>query len=146
MSAVLGLLLITLAVLLYGGGLVASRRRVLPGWLGESAASAIVITTIGLFVMGIGLTVQFAVSYGREPLGWVESRLIGGMLILMAVAFAAIGRLLRRQVPGTEESAEAPHTTQADVVQHPPASASPSAALPPSAPSFKGRSRRKRAA
>lgn len=115
MSAVFGLLLVTLAVLLFGGALAASRRRTSLGGLRESsAASAIVITTIGLFVLGIGLMVQFAVSYGREPLGWIESSLIGAMLVIMAITFAAIGRLVRGQdgAVRTDESVEAGHGPQ----------------------------------
>ncbi len=150
MSAVFGLLLITFAVLLFGGALVASRRRGAPGWLGESvAAPAIVITTIGLFVMGIGLTVQFAVSYGREPLGWVESALIGGMLVVVSVAFGAIGRLLRapNAVSGTKEFAgNIPATQRSSGVSRFSGASTPLDPAPPKAPSSDGRSPGKRAA
>lgn len=151
MSAVFGLLLVTLAVLLFGGVLAASRRRTAPGWLRESAAaSAIVITTIGLFVIGLGLTVQFAVSYGREPLGWIESSLIGAMLVVMAIAFAAIGRLVRGQDSAArrDESAVTGHGPQdsADlgVTPFPPTSTPPD--LTPQSPRTGSRSPGKRAA
>lgn len=108
MSAVFGLLLVNVAVLVFGGALIVTRRPNAPRWLTESAAaSAITIITIALFVMGIGLTIQFAVSYGREPLGFTETSLIGGLLIVLAVVLAVIGRRLRgANAPANEPHAE----------------------------------------
>ncbi len=148
MSAVYGLLLVNIAVLVFGGSLIATRRPNAPRWLTESAAaSAITIITIALFVLGIGLTIQFTVSYGREPLGFIETSLIGGLLIALAVVLAAIGRRLR----GTDAPATQPPARRSE----PAASATPdrSSAVPstpptttPSPSPTPGRPPRKRAA
>jgi hypothetical protein len=96
MSAFFGLLLITLAVGLFGGALVLSRRPKAPVQSTESvAASVVAITTIALFATGLGLIIQFVMSYGREPLTPVTAALTAATLIALLVAFAAIGRRLR---------------------------------------------------
>lgn len=98
MSAVVGLLLFTTAVLVLGLALIFARRPKTPLWLTEGfAASLITITTIALAVMGLGLVVQFALSYGREPLSSGEVVLISTSLIVLTVVFAVIGRALSQQ-------------------------------------------------
>ena len=97
MSAVTGILLFALAVLTFGVALVAARKPNAPAWLTEGfAGSLITITTIAFAVTGVGLVGQFAVSYGREPLGVKELVLISISLILLIAVFTGLVRLVRR--------------------------------------------------
>lgn len=98
MSAVIGLLLFTVAVLVFGVVLIFARRPNAAVWLTEGfAATLITITTVAFAAMGLGLVGQFALSYGREPLSPNEVILIGTSLIVLTVVFAVIGRALSRQ-------------------------------------------------
>lgn len=100
MSAVIGLFLFTMAVLVFGVALIFARRPNAAVWLTEGfAATLITITTVALAAMGLGLVGQFAVSYGREPLSPNEVILIGTSLIVLTIVFAVIGRVLRQPLP-----------------------------------------------
>jgi hypothetical protein len=97
MSAVTGILLFTLAVFLFGVALVVARKSNPPRWLTEgSAGTLITITTIAFAVTGLGLVAQFAVSYGREPLGATEIILISISLIFLILVFTGIVKALGR--------------------------------------------------
>lgn len=107
MSAVIGLLLFTMAVLVFGMALILARRPDAAIWLTEGfVATLITITTIALAAMGLGLVGQFAVSYGREPLSFNEGILIGTSLIVLTVVFAVIGRVLRQRPPQSSPKVE----------------------------------------
>lgn len=97
MSAVIGIFLFALAALVFGTALIVSRKPNAPVWLTEGFAGALItITTIACAVMGLGLVGQFAVSYGREPLGAIEIILISISLVVLIVVFTGIVKALRR--------------------------------------------------
>ena len=102
MSAVTGIVLFALAVLIFGVALVVARKPNAPEWLTEGfAGSLITITSIALAVTGLGLVGQFATSYGREPLGAKEIVLISISVTLLIGVFAGIVRALRRSATGS---------------------------------------------
>ena len=97
MSAVIGIVLCVLAVLIFGAALVVARKPGAPGWLTEGfGGSLITITAIAFAVTGLGLVGQFAASYGREPLGAKEIVLISISVILLVVVFVGVVKALRR--------------------------------------------------
>jgi hypothetical protein len=97
MSAVTGIVLFALAVFIFGVALVVARKPNAPAWSTEGlAGSLITITSIALTVMGLGLVGQFAVSYGREPLGAKEIVLISISVMLLVGVFVGVVKALRR--------------------------------------------------
>jgi amino acid permease len=122
MSAVLGVVLFTLAVLTFGVALVVARKPDPPGWLTEGlGGSLITITTIAFAVTGLGLVVQFAVSYGREPVGAKEIVLIGISLMLLTVVFTGIAKALRRSgTTGSPQTSAVGNVPSAVVVKDDP--------------------------
>ncbi len=99
MSAVIGFVLFTIAVLVLVAALIFARRPNAPAWLTDGvAATLITITTIALAATGLGLVGQFALSYGREPLSPREVIvLIGTSVILLTIVFAVMGRAFSRK-------------------------------------------------
>lgn len=102
MSAVIGIVLCVLAVLIFGVALIVARKPSAPGWLTEGfGGSLITITAIAFAATGLGLVGQFAVSYGREPLGAKEIVLISISVILLIGVLVSVVKVLRRSATMT---------------------------------------------
>ena len=100
MSAVIGIILCVLAVLIFGVALVVARKPNAPGWLIEGfGGSLVTITSIAFLVTGLGLVGQFVASYGREPLDTKETVFISISVILLIGVFVSVVKALRRSTP-----------------------------------------------
>lgn len=97
MSAVIGIALFVLAVLIFGVALIVARKPNAPSWLIEGfGGSLITITSIAFAVTGFGLAGQFVASYGREPLGAREIVLISISVMVLVVVLVGVFKALRR--------------------------------------------------
>jgi hypothetical protein len=94
MVAVVGTLLLALATLLLGWAMIEYRRPNPGRWTqAETPALAILFTTMGLLIFGVGELARFLIPLGEVRLGAVEAALIAA---IVAAAWAGVLALRAR--------------------------------------------------